>query len=174
MPRPEASRSGRPSASRPICATGTRISSLGTWRDPDTLSHSARLPCRRSSAASAPRFACWGCTVRGERGEGWRELKHGRGADRASTPPSTRRRRTGGARRAATKRSVLRRVGRIVWVSPRHAALALAAGIVCGALVSRVGGMISPPYAAILGTLVGYPALVTLWRRLPRPGRRGR
>jgi hypothetical protein len=42
-------------------------------------------------------------------------------------------------------------------VSPRHAALALATGLVCGVLSSRIGGMISPPYAAILGTLVVYP-----------------
>jgi hypothetical protein len=30
--------------------------------------------------------------------------------------------------------------------------------------------MISPPYAAILGTVILYPALVAVWRRLPRPG----
>ncbi|HEX4615208.1 MAG TPA: hypothetical protein VH230_04760 [Stellaceae bacterium] len=56
-------------------------------------------------------------------------------------------------------------------MSPRHAALALAIGLVCGVLVSRIGGVISPPYAAILGTLVGYPALVAVWQRL-RPGGR--
>jgi hypothetical protein len=62
----------------------------------------------------------------------------------------------------------------MVWVSPRHAALALATGLVCGGLASRIGGMISPPYAAILGTLVVYPALVAIWSRLPRLRRRGR
>jgi xanthosine utilization system XapX-like protein len=61
----------------------------------------------------------------------------------------------------------------MVWVSPRHAALALATGLVCGIIASRIRGMISPPYAAILGTLIGYPALVAVWRRL-RLGRRGR
>ena len=78
------------------------------------------------------------------------------------------RQRVGGARRATTKPSVLRRVGRVVWVSPRHAALALATGLVCGGLASRIGGMISPPYAAILGTGVVYPALVAIWSRLSR------
>jgi hypothetical protein len=61
----------------------------------------------------------------------------------------------------------------MVWVSPRHAALALTTGLVCGVLVSRIGGMISPSYAAILGTLVGYPALLAVWRWL-RPGGRNR
>jgi hypothetical protein len=60
----------------------------------------------------------------------------------------------------------------MVWVSPRHAALALATGLVCGGLAARIDGMISPPYAAILGTLVVYPALVAVWLRIPRPGRR--
>jgi hypothetical protein len=57
-----------------------------------------------------------------------------------------------------------------VWVSPRHAALALTAGLVCGALATRIAMPISPPYAAILGTLIGYPALVALRRWLPRAG----
>jgi hypothetical protein len=30
--------------------------------------------------------------------------------------------------------------------------------------------MISPPYAAILGTVILYPVLVAVWRRLPRSG----
>jgi hypothetical protein len=76
-------------------------------------------------------------------------------------------------RGAATKPSVLQRVGRMVWVSPRHAALALATGLLSGVLVSRIGGMTWSPYAAILGTLVGYPALVAVWRWL-RPGGRSR
>jgi hypothetical protein len=56
----------------------------------------------------------------------------------------------------------------MVWVSPRHAALALATGLVSGGLAARIDGMISPPYAAILGTLVAYLALVAVWRRMPR------
>ena len=110
----------------------------------------------------------------GERGRVARAQTRARSGSGVAASPA-RRRPTGGAqRRAAIKPSVLRRVGRMVWVSPRHAALALATGLVCGVLVSRIGGMISPPYAAILGTLVGYPALVAVWRRLLRPGRRGR
>ena len=84
------------------------------------------------------------------------------------------RRRAGGARRVTRKPSVIRRVTRVIWVSPRHAALALATGLVCGALASRIGGTILSPYAAILGTLVVYPALVAVWRRVPRPGKRSR
>jgi hypothetical protein len=95
----------------------------------------------------------------------------------ARSPPNAaaalpQRRRSTGRRRAAKKPSLIRRVGRAVWVSPRHAALALTTGLVCGALALRTGGPISPPYAAILGTLVGYPALVVVWRRLPRAGGR--
>src|SRR6202795_2814824 len=89
----------------------------------------------------------------------------------STTTAPARRRRTGKGR-AARKPSVIRRVARVLWVSPRHAALALATGLVCGGLASRIGGMISPPYAAILGALVGYPALVAVWLRMPRPGRR--
>ena len=89
------------------------------------------------------------------------------GARGAAAP--ARRRPTAGARRVTRKPSVIRRVARMVWVSPRHAALALATGLVCGGLAARIDGMISPPYAAILGTLVVYPALVAVWRLMPRP-----
>jgi hypothetical protein len=41
-------------------------------------------------------------------------------------------------------------------------------------LCSNCTLQISPPYAAILGTLVAYPALVAVWRRVPRPGKRSR
>jgi hypothetical protein len=92
----------------------------------------------------------------------------------ASTAAPAHRQRVGGARRAITKPSLLRRVGRVIWVSPRHAALALVTGLVCGSLASRIGGMISPPYAAILGTLVVYPALVAIWPRLSGLRRGGR
>jgi hypothetical protein len=93
------------------------------------------------------------------------------GPGTATTP--ARRRRTG-TPRAARKPSAVRRVARVLWVSPGHAALAFATGLVCGGLASRIGGVISPPYAAILGTLVVYPALVAVWRLVPRPGRRRR
>lgn len=45
----------------------------------------------------------------------------------------------------------------MVWVSPRHVTLALTTGLLCGALSSRVGGAISPPYAAILGAGIFFP-----------------
>src|SRR5215469_3719201 len=81
-----------------------------------------------------------------------------------------RRRRVGKGRRSATKPSLLCRVGRIVWTSPRHAALALATALACGALASRVNSLLAPPYAAILGAALVYPALIALWRRMPRAG----
>jgi hypothetical protein len=65
-------------------------------------------------------------------------------------------------------------VARVVWVSPLHAALALATGLVCGSFAARIGGTISPPYAAILGTLVVYPALVAIWSRLSSLMKRSR
>jgi hypothetical protein len=92
------------------------------------------------------------------------------GLSTASAPAG---RRPTGKRRMTRKTPVIRRVARVFWASPRHGALALATGLVCGGLASRIGGMISPPYAAILGTLLVYPALVAVWRRVLRPGRRG-
>ena len=105
---------------------------------------------------------------------------HGRGMSRAqaqatrgpNTAAALIRRRPTGRRRVSKKPSVIRRVGQAVWVSPRHAVLAFTTGFVCGAVAARVDGLISPPYAAILGTLVGYPAIVAVWRRLPRVARR--
>src|SRR5438067_8445126 len=84
------------------------------------------------------------------------------------------RRDTRGARRVEKKTSVFRRVARAIWVSPRHAVLALVTGVLCGGLAARIGGIISPPYTAILGTLVFYPVLVALWSRLPLQKRRSR
>src|SRR5215469_3761281 len=81
-----------------------------------------------------------------------------------------RRRRVVKGRRSATKPPLLHRVGRIVWTSPRHAALALAIALACGALASRVYSLVAPPYAAILGAALVYPALIALWRRMPRAG----
>ena len=95
-----------------------------------------------------------------------------RGAPTADAASGRRRRRFKGRRRVTKKPSLIRRLGRAVWVSPGHAALALTTGLVCGALAARISGPISPPYAAIFGTLAGYPALVTVWRRLRRAGRR--
>src|SRR5580704_6923847 len=80
------------------------------------------------------------------------ETRRGRGTAYASY----RRPRYGAARRATIKASLLRRIGRIVWVSPRHGALALAIGLACGVLASRIDAMVSPPYAALLGAAVFY------------------
>jgi hypothetical protein len=69
-----------------------------------------------------------------------------------------------------------RRVGRRVWLMmtrslPGHVALALTTGLVCGVAAAHYRAIILPPYAAILGALVAYPALVAAWWRLPRPRR---
>jgi len=62
----------------------------------------------------------------------------------------------------------LRRVGRFIWVFPRHAALAFVTGLIAGAIASRFGGVLAPPYAATLGATVVYPALAMVWRVIPR------
>jgi hypothetical protein len=98
----------------------------------------------------------------------------GRRSRARSASSSPRPRRARAARQVAAKPSLLSRIVRIIWISPWHAALALAIGVVCGALSSRVGGMIAPPYAAILGTLVVYPVLVAVWWRMPQPAWRRR
>ena len=56
----------------------------------------------------------------------------------------------------------------MIWASPRHVALALATGLLCGALASRIDLLVSPPFAATLGTLIVYPALFAIWSRLPQ------
>src|SRR5207248_4961365 len=92
-------------------------------------------------------------------------VQAGTGSERVTASAPAPRRRSRRSRRTTTRPSVLRRIGRIAWVSPRHMALALATGLACGALASRIDGMVSPPSAAILGAAVFYPALITLWRR---------
>jgi hypothetical protein len=71
-----------------------------------------------------------------------------------------------GTRRKKQKRSRFRRIGRFILASPRHLALAFVIGLGCGALASRAAGTIAPPYAAILGAIVVYPALFVIWRRV--------
>jgi hypothetical protein len=51
---------------------------------------------------------------------------------------------------------------------------ALATGLACGIVAARYPDVIEPPYAAILGTLVVYPVMVTIWWHLNPPGGRGR
>jgi len=50
----------------------------------------------------------------------------------------------------------------------------MATGLACGIVDAHYPMVISPPYAAILGTLVLYPAMVAMWWRLNRPRKRGR
>jgi hypothetical protein len=51
-----------------------------------------------------------------------------------------------------------------------HIVYALATGVVCGIAAAPYPAVISPPYAATLGTLFVYPATVAIWRYLHRPG----
>jgi xanthosine utilization system XapX-like protein len=60
------------------------------------------------------------------------------------------------------------------WPLTGHVALALATGLVCGIATAHYPVVISPPYAAILGTLGVYPAMVAMWWRLNRPRKHGR
>jgi len=53
-----------------------------------------------------------------------------------------------------------------VWVC--RIAYALATGLVCGFAAGHYPTVISPPYAAILGTLVVYPWIVVIWWRFNR------
>jgi tetrahydromethanopterin S-methyltransferase subunit C len=62
----------------------------------------------------------------------------------------------------------------ITWPLSSHIIFALATGIACGIVGARYLEVISPPYAAIFGTLVVYPVMVAMWWRLHRPGGRGR
>jgi uncharacterized protein (DUF2062 family) len=71
------------------------------------------------------------------------------------------------------RRRSLRRVWRVIaWPLSGHVALALATGLACGTVASRYPGAIEPPYAAILGTLILYPVMVTAWWRLNSLGGR--
>src|SRR4051794_41146493 len=104
-----------------------------------------------------------------ESGAGQRRSPDEKAAGGLSGARRVRRPRRKGARRGRAKPSLLRRLGRIIWVWPRHAALAFATGLSCGALASHGVSTIAPPYAAILGALVVYPAIVAIWRLVPRP-----
>src|SRR3954452_7819576 len=101
----------------------------------------------------------------------------GRGMGRAQPQVRSRpdasltRRRPGKGRRASKRFSLIRRIGRAIWLSPLHIGLALTTGLGCGAVAARHETLISAPVAAILGTVVAYPALVAIWSRLPRVAR---
>ena len=72
--------------------------------------------------------------------------------------------------RRTTRRS-LRRAWRVItWPLSGHIALALVTGLACGITAAGYRNVISPPYAALVGALVVYPAMVGMWWRLHRPG----
>ena len=72
------------------------------------------------------------------------------------------------------RRSLRRAWQMITWPLSSHIIFALATGITCGIVAARYPEVISPPYAAMLGTLVVYPVMVAMWWRLHRPGGSGR
>jgi hypothetical protein len=72
------------------------------------------------------------------------------------------------------RRSLRRAWQMITWPLSGHIIFALATGITCGLVAARYPEVISPPYAAILGTLVVYPVMVAIWWRLHPPGGIGR
>jgi hypothetical protein len=73
------------------------------------------------------------------------------------------------------RRRSLRRVWRVMtWPLSGHIALALGTGLAFGIADAHYATVISPPYAAILGTLVVYPAMVAMWWRVNQPRKPGR
>lgn len=57
----------------------------------------------------------------------------------------------------------------VTWPLSSHIVFALATGLVCGIAARAWPDVIAPPYAAIVGTLMVYPLLVLIWRRLNLP-----
>src|SRR5260221_13214795 len=98
----------------------------------------------------------------------------GLGSDHAQWTGNDRCPYIGGLHGAGRTRTFLRQVRWLIISSKiaRRAAVAMTTGLVCGALATGTGGPISPPYAAIIDTLAGYPALLRSWRRVRRAGRR--
>jgi hypothetical protein len=72
--------------------------------------------------------------------------------------------------RRTTRRSLRRAWRAMTWPLSGHIVFALATGLACGIAAARYPDVISPPYAALVGTLVVYPAMVGMWWRLQRPG----
>ncbi len=73
------------------------------------------------------------------------------------------------------RRRSLRRAWRVMtWPLSGHIALALGSGLAFGIADAHYPMLISPPYAAILATLVVYAVMVAIWWRLNRPRKRGR
>jgi len=71
--------------------------------------------------------------------------------------------------------SIAARAWRVLtWPLSGDVALAFATGLASGIAASRYPGVIEPPYAAILGTLILYPVMVAAWWRIHSPGGRRR
>ena len=60
----------------------------------------------------------------------------------------------------------------MTWPLSGHLVFALGTGLASGATAAHYPDVISPPYAAILGTLVLYPLMLVIWWRLHRLGRK--
>ena len=58
----------------------------------------------------------------------------------------------------------------VTWPLAAHIVFALGTGFACGVVVTSYPQMMAPLYAAIFGTVVLYPAMVTVWWHLHRPG----
>jgi hypothetical protein len=72
--------------------------------------------------------------------------------------------------KATTRRSLLRVWRAMAWPLSSHLALALATGLACGITASHYPDVVSPSYAALLGTFVVYPLMLAIWCYLHRPG----
>ncbi|MGA8613456.1 MAG: hypothetical protein WB760_17490 [Xanthobacteraceae bacterium] len=76
--------------------------------------------------------------------------------------------------RNTTRHSLQRAWRMVTWPLSGHIALALATGLACGLAAAGYPDVVSPPYAAIVGTLAVHPAMVGMWRHLHWPGGKGR
>jgi len=102
------------------------------------------LGCPGRAPSPAPASSLYTLRRCREGGGGWRRLKPDKECAECRCRPRSPSARRGSAT-GHNKPSMLRQVGRMVWVSPRHAALAP-------------------------GTLLVYPVLAAVWQRLPRRG----
>jgi hypothetical protein len=68
--------------------------------------------------------------------------------------------------RNTTRHSLQQAWRMVTWPLSGHIALALATGLACGLAAAGYPGVVSPPYAAGVGTLAVYPAMVGMWRHL--------
>jgi hypothetical protein len=70
-----------------------------------------------------------------------------------------------------TTRRSLRRAWRVLtWPLAGHIVFALGTGFACAVVATNYPQVMAPPYAAVFGVIVLYPAMVTVWWHLHRPG----